>query len=221
MTLFIETLGWLAAGLTIASYAVKTMLPLRVMAILSSLFFVTYAMLEQLWPMVLMELVLLPFNSYRLWEILSLRRRLTAAPTEGPPDFSVIADYAPARNVAAGTQVFAKGDAADGLYYIASGEILIEEIGITIGAGEIFGEIAFFTDAAQRSASVRTTCPARLHRIDEKTFLRLHFQDPVFGMAVMKTLTRRLIDGMARNPATYTDLIAVSEDVASGALAAG
>ena len=50
-------------------------------------------------------------------------------------------------------------------------------------------------------------CHCAIHAIDEATFLRLYFQDPAFGMAIMKTITRRLLDGMARHPETYTALL--------------
>ncbi|MFN3144654.1 MAG: Crp/Fnr family transcriptional regulator [Paracoccaceae bacterium] len=58
--------------------------------------------------------------------------------------------------------------------------------------GDIFGEIAFFTDAATRTASARTVDEAEVYEIDRKRFMRLQFEDPSFGMSVMRTVTRRL-----------------------------
>ncbi|MCA8878929.1 MAG: cyclic nucleotide-binding domain-containing protein [Rhodobacteraceae bacterium] len=205
---YIEILGWLASATTIVSYAMKTMLPLRITATLSSIFFLTYCLALGLWPMVAMELCLLPFNLWRLIEILVQRRRIANLRHAESPDFSVLKDYSQARTMAAGSTVFRRGDRPDQLYYIESGEVVLDEIGTRLGAGEIFGEIAFFTDAKARTATARCTADSRIHAIDERTFLRLYFQDPAFGMAIMKTITRRLIDGMARHPETYTALAA-------------
>lgn len=36
---WIEVIGWIASGLTVATYAMNTMLPLRILAVGSSVFF--------------------------------------------------------------------------------------------------------------------------------------------------------------------------------------
>ena len=198
MHLFIETLGWLAAVLTVASYAVKTMLPLRILAILSSLAFVTYAFLLSLWPMVVMELILLPFNIWRLWEILVLRRKVAEAAQSSSPDFSVIRAYGKLRRINAGTAIFQVGDEVDQLYFIDEGTVRITEFDVDLTRGDIFGEIAFFTDAATRTATAQATSEVVVYELDKTSFLRLQFQDPGFGLSVMRTVTRRLIDDAAR-----------------------
>ncbi len=194
MHLFIETLGWLAAALTVASYAVRTMLPLRILAILSSLAFVTYAVLLSLWPMVVMELILLPFNIWRLWEIVVLRRKVNEASQNMAPDFSVIKAYGKRRIIPRGTAIFQVGDAVDQLYFIEDGTVRIDQAGVDLVAGDIFGEIAFFTDAATRTATATAQDEVTVFELDKTAFLRLQFQDPSFGLAVMRTVTRRLIE---------------------------
>lgn len=190
---WIEVVGWLASLTTVAAYSVKAMMPLRILAIASSLFFTVYALVLQIWPLLAMEMILLPINFYRLWQILSLRSRLDRAEQGGEDEFSVIKAYGKSRLINAGTLVFKQGDPADRLYYIASGRVLIEGIGIEMSAGNIFGEIAFFTDAATRTASARCIEDARVFEIDKKRFMRLQFEDPSFGLSVMRTVTRRLI----------------------------
>ncbi|WP_299962651.1 cyclic nucleotide-binding domain-containing protein [uncultured Roseobacter sp.] len=188
---WIELVGWIASALTVASYAVNTMLALRVLAIASSVAFVLYALFLQLWPLLAMELLLLPINMLRLWQLIALRRKVGRADMEAS-DFSVIRTYGTARRVAAGTLVFAKGDSVCQLYFLAEGSVRIEEFDIDLQAGDIFGEIAFFTDAAVRTASARCTRDARIYELDAKGFMRLQFEDPSFGMSVMRTITHRL-----------------------------
>lgn len=204
---WIEALGWIGSGLTIATYAMKTMVPLRIVAIISGVFYLAYAVIQGLWPLVLTELVLLPFNFWRLWEILSLTRKLKETRHGDQPDFSMLAAYSKAENVETDRVIFRRGDTADRLYYIKSGEVEIEELGVRLGEGRIFGEIAFFTDAAARTATVRTTRPSQIVEVDEATFMKLYFQNPEFGLAVVKTITRRLIEGMATRPDVYQDVV--------------
>lgn len=194
---WIEAVGWMASALTIATYAMNTMLPLRIVAIGSSICFLIYAMLLQLWPLLVMELILLPINSYRLWQILSLRGRVARATDSGKDAFAVIRSYGKARRIPAGTLIFQRGDPVDQLYYIASGRVSIEEPGIEVADGEIFGEMAFFTDAATRTATARCLEDALVYELDRTRFMRLQFEDPGFGLSVMRTITRRL---MANRP---------------------
>ena len=189
---WIEAIGWLASLLTIATYSMNSMIPLRILAIGSSVCFVIYAFILQLWPLLLMELILLPINCFRFWQILTLRGRLQRAADENKNDFSVIRTYGQKRTIPAGSRIFERGDPVDSLFFVASGRVLIEEVGAEILPGDIFGEIAFFTDAATRTATARTVEQAEVYEIDRKRFMRLQFEDPSFGMSVMRTVTRRL-----------------------------
>lgn len=72
---WIEMVGFSGTGFTILAYGMKYLVPLRIAAILSSIAFLIYGVLTQSYPLVVMEVVLLPINSYRLMELLAQRRR--------------------------------------------------------------------------------------------------------------------------------------------------
>jgi CRP/FNR family cyclic AMP-dependent transcriptional regulator len=112
---------------------------------------------------------------------------------KGQFDFSIIKTYGKLLHFAEGSTVFRKGDGTDHLYFIETGRISIEELGIETVAGDIFGEIAFFTDSATRTATASCIEPAEVYALTEKQLMRLQFEDPGFGMAVMRTITRRLL----------------------------
>ncbi|MEL7252833.1 MAG: cyclic nucleotide-binding domain-containing protein [Pseudomonadota bacterium] len=188
----IEAIGWTASILTVATYAVNTMIPLRILAIVSSVFFLIYGIMTEIWPMVMMEALLLPINSYRFWQILSLRNALTRVTEDKEPDFSVVKSYGKKRTFDAGSIVFEKGDPVDSLYFLAQGRVAIEGIGVELHDGEIFGEMAFFTESATRTATVRCLEDTLVYELDKTRFMRLQFEDPGFGMAIMRTITRRL-----------------------------
>lgn len=189
----IEAIGWAASAFTVVTYAMNTMLLLRVFAIASTVCFLTYGIALQVWPLVAMEVVLLPINLYRFWQVLSLRRGIQN-PAHSDSEFDVIKRYGKLQTAAAQEIIFRRGDPVDSLYYLAEGQVVIEDLGITLSAGEIFGEIAFFTDAATRMATVRCVEPAKVYVLDKKQFMRLQFEDPSFGLSVMRTITRRLME---------------------------
>lgn len=195
---WVAAIGWLGSILTIATYAMNTMMPLRILAIASSISYLIYAYLLQLWPLLGMELALLPINCYRLWQIVTLRDLVAQAKDGTATDFSVIKAYGKKRRITAGSLIFKRGDPVDQLYFIGSGRVLIEEVGIEVSSGDIFGEIAFFTDAATRTATARCVEDAEVYEIDQKRFMRLQFEDPSFGLSVMRTVTRRLSDNANR-----------------------
>jgi CRP/FNR family transcriptional regulator, cyclic AMP receptor protein len=67
MTLtWLEAIGYCGTLATFVSYSMRTIVPLRVASIMSSMFFITYASLSGLWPVLATELMLLPLNFIRL-----------------------------------------------------------------------------------------------------------------------------------------------------------
>lgn len=191
----IEAIGWGGSILTVATYAMNTMLPLRLLAIASCICFGIYAALLGLWPLLVMDLILLPINLYRLWQIMRLRHALEYVPESHEPDFSVVRAYGKKRSIDANSIVFEKGDPVDSLYFIEKGRVLIEGFGVEMTGGDIFGEMAFFTDSATRTATVRCLEDTVVYELDKTRFMRLQFEDPTFGMAIMRTITRRLARG--------------------------
>lgn len=203
--IWIEIIGWMAALSTLGAYSMRTMLPLRMVAILSNLLFLTYGTLTGVYPMLVLHAVLLPFNSYRLWEILRDRRVMKQARADGTDPLHKIGPLLKITRVEAGAYVFHKGDAVDHLYVLKSGQVLLEGIDVTLNAGDVFGEIAFFTDEKRRTLSARCMTPCEIAYVDEGTFLKLYYQDPSFGLHMMKLTTRRLVDGMKRRPEAYLE----------------
>ena len=77
-----------AAGLTISSSFVKTMVPLRWLAVCANVGFLAYGVLHPSYVMALMHGVLLPINCMRLAEMKRLTARVHAATSS--KDLSVV-----------------------------------------------------------------------------------------------------------------------------------
>lgn len=78
-----DFVGYLAAGLVLATFCVNSMNTLRVLAIASNVAFVTYAYLTNLTPVLLLHAVLLPVNVCRLAQSLCARRKAVRTSPSG------------------------------------------------------------------------------------------------------------------------------------------
>lgn len=194
----IQAVGWLAAALKLATFSMNSMIPMRILAMASSVCFMIYSGVFHIWPLLAVELILLCINAYRLYEIIALRRLVTHMTDEAEADFSAAMAYGKKRVIQAGDTVFKKGDPVDSLYYLVEGRVEIEDQNVSIAAGEIFGEMAFFNATAVRSATVRCLEDTVVYELDEKRFTRLQYEDPAFAMTVMRTVTKRLVANAAQ-----------------------
>lgn len=75
----VDLLGYLASLLVLASFCMRGMATLRVLAIASNLMFIAYAAVAGIQPVLLLHALLLPMNAWRLVEIV-MRRGSTLAP---------------------------------------------------------------------------------------------------------------------------------------------
>lgn len=66
----IEALGYCGTLTTVATYSMRSIVPLRIASIASSVFYLIYASAMGVWPMLLTELVILPINCLRLYQAL-------------------------------------------------------------------------------------------------------------------------------------------------------
>jgi len=66
----VDGIGDFAASLVVGTFCVKSMVPLRLLAIASNAAFITYAAGAGLWPILLLHTIMLPLNLLRLREAL-------------------------------------------------------------------------------------------------------------------------------------------------------
>lgn len=64
-----ELIGWLAAGLTMMAFSMRSMLALRLSAVGANLCFIAYGVLDELMPVVVLHAILLPCNLVRIAEL--------------------------------------------------------------------------------------------------------------------------------------------------------
>lgn len=188
-----------AAALIVASSLVKTIVPLRWLALGGNLGFVVYGLVHPAPMVFLLHVVLLPINLWRALEMQRLTRRVQAAGRFDAGGLQVwLQPFMRRHRLPAGRVLFRQGDAADRLYVLAEGRLEVVEVGRTIDAGQMFGEIAFFSPGQRRTATVRAAMPSTVLSIDEVSFRQLLFQNPAFAFEVTRLSVGRLSDEVAR-----------------------
>ena len=167
-----------AGVLQISSSFVKTMVPLRWLAVLSNLGFLVYGVMHPLLFMALMHGVLLPINVVRLTEMTRLTRRVKAATNNTDRSGIWLRPYMRTSRRKAGDVLFRIGDEAEHLYILIEGRIDFVEINASLGPGQMFGEIAFFSPERRRTATAICGEDCVLLSIDLSTVRQLYFQNP-------------------------------------------
>ena len=97
----------------------------------------------------------------------------------------------------AGSRVFSKGDEAREAFVLVEGRIEIPEKSVRIEPGAIFGEMALFTANGRRTASAVCATDVRLLVITYEQFEQLYFQNPKFGLYLVRLIVRRFEAGHA------------------------
>ncbi len=188
----------LAAALIVVSAFVKTIIPLRWLAVGSNIGFMLYGYLHPSPLILALHAALLPVNLWRVLEMQRLTRRVRSANVAELRTGLWLQPHMRRRRMAAGSVLFRKGDTADRLYLLAEGEMELVESGRRLHTGRMFGEIAFFAPDRRRTATARCTTACTVLSIDEATFKQLYFQNPDFGFEIVRLIAARLTEDVQR-----------------------
>lgn len=107
---------------------------------------------------------------------------------------SVFAGARERRDVAVGDNVFAEGDAGRQMFGLISGKVALRKGDSTVkvlGPGDTFGELAIVSEAP-RSLTAVALEPTTVAVIEERTFLFLVHETPMFAMQVMRSMAERI-----------------------------
>lgn len=195
--MMVEITGYVASALVLATFWMRTMIPLRIVALGSNVAFITYGYVGDLLPIMILHLVLLPLNMYRAIEMVRLLQRVRRA-ARGDLSLDWLKPYMKTEHCRARHVLFRKGEEADRLFLILQGDIILEETQTRLVAGQIFGEIGLFSPARQRTQTAICATAAELLWIDEAELAQLCFQNPGMAFHLLRLITARLIGNMER-----------------------
>jgi hypothetical protein len=201
---FANMLALVGATLYVVTLMVRTIVPLRVIGIISMVFFIAYGALAGAVTTFLLYLLSLPINVIRLRQMLTLvkKARLSA---QGDLSMDWLRPFMTPRKYKKGDILFEKGDLAKEMFYTVSGSFLIREIGIELPPGRVLGELGFIDPNNKRTATVESLENGEVLTITYDRLLELYFQNPEFGYYFLRLTTERLMQNIARLEATNAE----------------
>ena len=142
--------------LYIASTSMKTVIPLRIAGIASACCFLCSGIFARSFPPVFLYSLLLPLNTFRLFQMLQLIKKVRAAASS---DLTMdwLQPFMHRRSFRKGDLLFRKGDIADQMFLAEKGKFVVSELGIELRPGQIFGEMGLLTSGSHRTATIECT----------------------------------------------------------------
>jgi CRP/FNR family transcriptional regulator, cyclic AMP receptor protein len=189
---WIDALGYLASGLVLATFCMRTMMALRFAAIGSNVCFILFGVAAHIYPVLLLHIILLPLNVMRTLEMTRLTRRVEVA-AKGDLSFEPLRPFMTLECYPSGHVLFQKGDFADRMFLISAGNLLVEEVDVSLGPGDVVGEIGVFSLEQERVATVRCLSKVELMSIAKQHIAEICFQNPGISFYLLSLITNRLL----------------------------
>ena len=191
-----QFVAWFAAALVFSSFFMKTIVPLRALAIASNVVFIGYALLglhygifDKVLPILFLHATLLPLNIIRLNEVRRTIKSIRQMRVGTHPNDFLIPFMSRREVVAAGKFLFKRGDRADTVFVLTQGKILLPDVNKRLEAGDMFGEVAIFSDHATRSTTAVCEEDCELFSIKGEKVLELFYQDKHFAFEIARALS--------------------------------
>ena len=181
----------------VATASTKTMVPLRILAIVANCVLITFYAFAHEWVPFGLQLVALPLNGYRLYQMLVLIRNVRSA-IRGSTSMDWLKPFMARRLFRKGDILFAKGEEAHEMFCIVAGRFLLHELGIELKPGQVVGELAMLAPDNRRTATLECIEGGEALSITYEQVEELYYQNPTFGFYFLRLATERLFDNINR-----------------------
>jgi len=192
-----NVLGALGGICYIASISMRTIIPLRIAGIASVLFFLLSGIFARAFPAIFLYAMLLPLNSFRLYQLLELIKKVRSA-ASGDLSMDWLEPFMTRRKYKKGDVVFHRGEVADEMFLAAKGRFRVVELDLELRPGHIFGEMGLLTSGFQRTQSVECIESGHLLTISYDEVRELYFENPEFGFYFLRLVGERLLQNLKR-----------------------
>jgi CRP/FNR family cyclic AMP-dependent transcriptional regulator len=182
--------GWMQTVAAVLSAYSKTMIRLRIASTVVNFLGVVVGAGSGNMAVLVRHVILFPLDLMRLREMRKLVASVKRA-ADGELKVEWLKPFMHPSAVKAGATLFRKGEEADRAYMLIEGEIELREMGIALQPGALFGEMALFTAEGVRTATARALTDCRLLSISYEEFEQLYFQNPQFGLYLVRLIVRR------------------------------
>jgi CRP/FNR family cyclic AMP-dependent transcriptional regulator len=188
-----DYVGYVASIFVASSFYMKTIIPLRILAICSNVTFVIYGLFGGLPPVFLLHLFLFPLNIVRLVQMKQLIAKVRKVATK---EYSIdwLVPYMSRQTYKAEEVLFRKGDVADRTFYIQKGSVRLLEIGKEAKRGDLIGEMGIFSPYKQRTSTAVCQEDLEVYSITNDKMMQLYYQNPSFGLYLIQLITKRFVE---------------------------
>jgi hypothetical protein len=198
-----ETMHWsdlfnsVGSLFIVATASTKTMVPLRILAIVANCFLITFYVVSHEWVPFVLQLVALPLNAYRLYQMIVLIRNVRGA-IRGNTSMDWLKPFMIGRHFRKGDILFAKGEAANEMFCTVTGRYRLIELGIEVKPGQVVGELAMLAPDNRRTATLECIGEGDALSITYEQVEQLYYQNPTFGFYFLRLATARLFENISR-----------------------
>jgi len=189
--------AWLQTLAAVFSTFSKTMIRLRTASVLANVFGLALAIVTLNPATLLRHVVILPIDLMRLQQMRKLVARVKSA-SKSDLNVDWLKPFMRSRRFDKGAVIFRKCDVADEAYILVEGEIEVPEFGLVLSPGALFGELPLFMPERTRTATAACRTDIRLLSITYDQFEQLYFQNPEFGLYLLRLTVSRLRADVAR-----------------------
>ena len=202
---WVEAIGWFGAVLAITGSAMKTIIPLRCIGIGANICSLIFSSYTHNYPSLVVNLILLPLNSVRLYQMLRLIKRVKHA-SKSDLSMDWLKPFMTRCKTKAGEVLFAKGDVATCMFYTISGRYRLKEMGMDLLQGQVVGEMGFLSPDNTRTQTLECLEAGEVLSISYDEVRQLYFQNPQFGFYFLRLTSERLFHNMERMEEEITRL---------------
>ena len=181
----------------VATLMVRTIVPLRIIGIISNVFFIAYGALAGSMATFFLYLLSLPINAIRLRQMLTLVKKARVS-AQGDLSMDWLRPFMSPRKYRKGDVLFHKNDPANEMFMTITGKFLVTEIGVELPPGRILGELGFVDPKNRRTQTVECSEDGDVLTITYEKLMELYFQNPEFGYYFLRLTTERLMQNISR-----------------------
>jgi hypothetical protein len=181
----------------VATASTKTMVPLRILAIVTNCILIAFYGATHAWLPLVFQAFALPINGYRLYQMIVLIGNVREA-IRGRTSMDWLKPFMSERQFRKGDVLFAKGEIADEMFCTVSGRYLLVELGIELETGQVVGELGFLAPDNRRTATLECIEGGKVLSITYEQVEQLYYQNPTFGFYFLRLSTERLFDNIGR-----------------------
>jgi hypothetical protein len=181
----------------VATASTKTMVPLRILAIVTNCILIAFYGATHAWLPLVFQAFALPINSYRLYQMIVLIGNVRQA-IRGRTSMDWLKPFMSERRFRKGDILFAKGEIADEMFCTVSGRYLLVELGIELEIGQVVGELGFLAPDNRRTATLECIEGGKVLSLTYEQVEQFYYQNPTFGFYFLRLSTERLFDNIGR-----------------------